>query len=66
MGYVAEGFVRYAKPDPKDPTGNWIIRNVSERGLQLDTGDDDRAGGFGLISRRGHAWLHDPATSRTL
>ena len=30
--YGAEGQMRYAKPDPANPTGTWIIRNVSERG----------------------------------
>ena len=30
--YAAEGAVRYAKPDPANPTGPWIVRNVSEPG----------------------------------
>ena len=28
--YGAEGQLRYAKPDPANPTGTWVVRNVSE------------------------------------
>lgn len=30
--YGAEGLVRYAKPDPANPTGPWLVRSVSEKG----------------------------------
>jgi hypothetical protein len=30
--YEGDGYVRYAKPDPANPTGPWIIHNVSEKG----------------------------------
>jgi hypothetical protein len=30
--YVADGYVRYAKPDPADPTKPWIVHTVSEKG----------------------------------
>lgn len=30
--YIAENFVRYAKPDPADPTGPWQVHTVSEKG----------------------------------
>src|SRR5579871_1077840 len=30
--YMAEGYVRYAKPDPAHPTGPWIVHTISERG----------------------------------
>jgi hypothetical protein len=30
--YSGEGYVRYAKPDPANPTGPWIVHNVSEKG----------------------------------
>jgi hypothetical protein len=30
--YGAEGYVRYAKPDPNNPTGPWIIHSISEQG----------------------------------
>jgi Domain of Unknown Function (DUF1080)/FG-GAP-like repeat len=31
--YGAEGVVRYAKPDPGEPTKPWIVRTVSEAGF---------------------------------
>jgi Domain of Unknown Function (DUF1080)/FG-GAP-like repeat len=30
--YAGDGYVRYAEPDPANPTGPWVIHNVSERG----------------------------------
>lgn len=30
--YGSEGVMRYAKPDPANPTGPWIIRTISEKG----------------------------------
>jgi hypothetical protein len=30
--YIAENFVRYAKPDPANPTGLWQVHTVSEKG----------------------------------
>ena len=30
--YVADGYVRYAKPDPADPTKPWIVHTISEKG----------------------------------
>ena len=30
--YIAEGFVRYAKPDLTNPTGSWQVHTVSEKG----------------------------------
>jgi hypothetical protein len=30
--FAAEGYIRYAKPDPANPTAPWILHNVSERG----------------------------------
>ena len=38
LAYVAEGYVRYAGPDPKDPNGPWIVHNVSERGYATPHG----------------------------
>ena len=35
--YEAEGYMRYAKPDPANPTGTWIIHTVSERVPGLPT-----------------------------
>ena len=36
--YSGDGYVRYAMPDPANPTGTWIIHNVSERAMARDTG----------------------------
>ena len=36
--YAGEGYVRYAKPDPANPTGPWIIHNVSEKGYGVGHG----------------------------
>jgi hypothetical protein len=30
--YVAEGYMRYAKPDPANPTGPWVVHTISEKG----------------------------------
>lgn len=30
--YEADGYMRYAKPDPANPTGEWIVHTISERG----------------------------------
>jgi hypothetical protein len=30
--YVADGYMRYAKPDPANPTAPWIVRSVSKQG----------------------------------
>ena len=36
--YGGQGQMRFAKPDPANPTGTWTIRNVSEPGLSLAHG----------------------------
>jgi len=30
--YEAEGYMRYAKPDPANPTAEWVVHTVSEKG----------------------------------
>jgi len=30
--YVGDGYMRYARSDPNDPTGKWIVHTVSEQG----------------------------------
>jgi hypothetical protein len=30
--YISENFVRFAKPDPINPTGPWQVHNISEKG----------------------------------
>jgi Domain of Unknown Function (DUF1080)/FG-GAP-like repeat len=36
--YSADGYVRYAKPDPADATRPWIVHTVSEKGLGVGHG----------------------------
>ncbi len=36
--YGADQFVRYAKPDPANPTGPWIIHSISEKGYAIQHG----------------------------
>jgi hypothetical protein len=30
--YIADGYMRYAKPDPANPTAPWIVHTISEKG----------------------------------
>ena len=61
--YVAEGFIRYAKPDPANPTGNWIVRSISERGSWpahgLGVGDINGDGRMDIVDAYG--WWEQPA-----
>ena len=36
--YGGDGYVRYAKPTPQNPTGTWIVHNVSEQGYETAHG----------------------------
>jgi hypothetical protein len=36
--YTGEGYVRYAEPDPANPTGPWIVHNVSAAGYAIGHG----------------------------
>jgi hypothetical protein len=53
--YSGEGYVRYAKPDPANPTGLWIIHNVSEKGYGAGHGI-----GVGDINGDGRMDIVDP------
>jgi hypothetical protein len=30
--YIADGYMRYAKPDPANPTAPWVVHTISEKG----------------------------------
>jgi Domain of Unknown Function (DUF1080)/FG-GAP-like repeat len=61
--YGAEGYVRYAKPDPANPTGPWIIHNVSEKGYEtahgIGIGDINGDGRMDIVNPYG--WWEQPA-----
>jgi hypothetical protein len=60
--YVGDGQVRYAKPDPANPTGPWVIHNVSEPGLTtghgIGTGDINGDGRIDIVNAYG--WFEQP------
>ena len=64
--YMAEGFVRYAKPDPANPTGPWVVHTISERGFGtahgIGVGDINGDGRMDIINAFGW-WEQPPAGS---
>ncbi len=64
--YVADGTLRYAKPDPAKPTEPWIVHTISERGFTtghgLGVGDINGDGRQDIVNAYGW-WEQPPAGS---
>jgi hypothetical protein len=64
--YEAEGYMRYAKPDPANPTGTWTIHTVSEKGPWpahgIGVGDINGDGRMDILGADGW-WEQPPAGS---
>lgn len=69
--YEAEGYMRYAKPDPANPTGTWIIHTISEKGPWpahgIGVGDINGDGRMDILGAQGWCrnwYTIDPAPDR--
>jgi hypothetical protein len=65
--YGGQGQMRFAKPDPANPTGSWVVRNVSEPGLSIahgvGVGDINGDKRLDIVNPNGW-WEQPPAGSK--
>ena len=67
--YEAEGYMRYAKPDPANPTGPWTVHTISEKGPWpahgIGVGDINGDGRMDILGAEGW-WEQPPSGSGDL
>jgi hypothetical protein len=65
--YVAEQSMRYAKPDPANPTGMWVVHTISEKGPWpahgIGVGDINGDGRMDIVGADG--WWEQPVSGST-